>query len=107
MGMAVPANSTPMAGAPGQYDYITMGGMFTILKVRDELPGDGSDPGWYKSPPGTVAEAAREADLQRDGIELPKTTARWTSAPDAWCGEAPAGTSLLAKNEGNGPINVQ
>ena len=38
MGMAVPPNSLPMVGARGQHDYITMGGMFTILKVRDESP---------------------------------------------------------------------
>jgi hypothetical protein len=55
MGMPVPDNSLPMVGGRGQYDYITMGGMFTILKVRDQLPADGSDPGWYQSPPGTLA----------------------------------------------------
>jgi hypothetical protein len=33
-----------------------MGGMFTVLKVRDgQKPGDYSDPGWYKHPAGTVA----------------------------------------------------
>jgi hypothetical protein len=26
-----------MVGAPGPFDYITMGGMFTVLKVRDGL----------------------------------------------------------------------
>jgi hypothetical protein len=70
MGMKVPANSLPMIGGPGQYDYITMGGMFTILKVRDNLPADGGDPGWYQSPLGTVASLASDADLQRDGIDL-------------------------------------
>jgi FtsP/CotA-like multicopper oxidase with cupredoxin domain len=81
MGMKVPANSLPMIGGPGQYDYITMGGMFTIVKVRDSLPADGSDPGWFISPPGTVASPASEADLQRDGIN-PKaaTTAPATAA---------------------------
>lgn len=72
MGMKVPPNSLPMVGAPGQHDYITMGGMFTLLKVRDELPADGSDPGWYKSPPGTLASVAAEEELKKDGIELPK-----------------------------------
>ena len=37
MGMPAPANSIPMLGAPGKYGYIDMGGMFTILKVRDNL----------------------------------------------------------------------
>jgi FtsP/CotA-like multicopper oxidase with cupredoxin domain len=75
MGMSVPANSLPMIGGRGQYDYITMGGMFTILKVRDELPADGADPGWFKSKPGELAEAASEADLKRDGIDLNPTVA--------------------------------
>jgi hypothetical protein len=76
MGMAVPPNSLPMVGGPGQYDYITMGGMFTILKVRDELPADGSEPDWYKSPPGTLAEAASDGDLERDGIAFAAKTAQ-------------------------------
>ena len=110
MGMAVPKNSLPMVGAQGQYDYITMGGMFTILKVRDELPANGSDPGWYKSPPGTMAEAAPEADLKRDGIELPKdlpkTAALPTRKDDVWCGSPPAKPALLAKNEVTGRIKL-
>jgi hypothetical protein len=33
-----------------------MGGMFTVLKVRDDLARDDyRDPGWYRHPPGTVA----------------------------------------------------
>jgi hypothetical protein len=32
-----------------------MGGMFTVVKVRDDLaPGDYRDPGWYKHPADTV-----------------------------------------------------
>jgi hypothetical protein len=76
MGMGNPANSLPMVGAPGQYDYITMGGMFTIFKVRDELPADGSDPGWYQSPPDTRASLAAEEELRRDGIAFPAAVAR-------------------------------
>jgi len=59
-----------MAGAPGQFDTITMGGMFTLLKVRDEIPAGGSDPGWYQNPAGTVSSAASAGDLKRDGIEV-------------------------------------
>ncbi|MDC0675417.1 multicopper oxidase family protein [Nannocystis radixulma] len=70
MGMAVPKNSIPMVGARGPFDDITMGGMFTIVKVRDEDIGDGNqDPGWYKHPPGTVADLARKEDMDRDGIK--------------------------------------
>lgn len=75
MGMAVPPNSLPMVGGPGQYDYITMGGMFTILKVRENLE-PGADPGWYKSPPGTLAEPAPKEDLERDGIAFAAATAQ-------------------------------
>ena len=69
MGMRVPKNSLPMVGAEGQFDYITMGGMFTILKVRDEVPADNADPGWYDNPPGTVSVAATARDLKHDGIK--------------------------------------
>jgi hypothetical protein len=58
-----------MVGGPGPHDYITMGGMFTILKVRDTLPPGGGDPGWYDAPPGTRSTNATEADLRRDGID--------------------------------------
>jgi hypothetical protein len=46
-----------------------MGGMFTLLKVRDEIPADNADPGWYQNPSGTVSDVAPESDLKRDGIE--------------------------------------
>ncbi len=69
MGMPVPENSIPMVGGKGQYDYITMGGMFTILKVRDNITSY-EDPGWYKSPAGTLADVAAADDLRRDGIDV-------------------------------------
>ena len=65
--MAVPKNSIPMVGAKGPFDYITMGGMFTIVKVRENLTSY-ADPGWYKHPQGTVADLARAGELQRDGM---------------------------------------
>ncbi|MBV8519237.1 MAG: copper oxidase [Acidobacteria bacterium] len=51
--MDMPRNSIPMRGGTGPYGPIDMGGMFTIVKVRERL-GDG-DPGWYRPPRGTVA----------------------------------------------------
>lgn len=66
--MPVPMNSIPMIGARGPFDYITMGGMFTIVKIRDRLTSY-DDPGWYDHPRGTVADVASAAELQRDGIE--------------------------------------
>jgi hypothetical protein len=68
-GMDVPANSIPMKGARGKHDVITMGGMFTVLKVRDHLRGY-ADPGWYENPAGTLATVAPAEDLRRDGIEV-------------------------------------
>ena len=81
MGMSVPPNSVPMVGGHGPHDYITMGGMFTILKVREELPkGYNQDPGWYDNPPGTMASVAPAEVLRRNGIaadgrEAPKPPA--------------------------------
>jgi hypothetical protein len=83
MGMKNPANSLPMIGGPGPYDYINMGGMFNLLKVRAELPGDGSDPGWYPAPAGTVATVAPEADLRRDGIVIPTAGSGASRMPQA------------------------
>jgi hypothetical protein len=60
MGMPVPKNSIPMLGGKGPFGEITMGGMFTLLKVRE--------PGWYENPTGSVAAVARAEDLTRDGI---------------------------------------
>jgi FtsP/CotA-like multicopper oxidase with cupredoxin domain len=69
MSMNMPKNSIPMVGGQGQYDPITMGGMFTILKVRDDLKSY-DDPGWYKHPAGTLASSASADELKRDGIEV-------------------------------------
>jgi manganese oxidase len=49
-----PSNLSPI-GSPGPFGVIEMGGMFTIFKVRDNLTTY-ADPGWYKHPPGTIAE---------------------------------------------------
>lgn len=73
-GMAVPRNSIAMVGAKGPHDYITMGGMFTVLKVRKGLENY-DDPGWYENPPATLASLAEPKDLERDGIEADANTA--------------------------------
>ena len=54
--MQGPENTLPMMMGKGPFGNLEMGGMFTVLKVRDELaPGDFRDPGPYRNPPGTVA----------------------------------------------------
>lgn len=56
MNMPLPANTLPMMSGQGPYGPLEMGGMFTVLKVRDEQPaGDYHDPGWYVPPVGTQA----------------------------------------------------
>ncbi len=66
--MDVPENSIAMAGAAGPHGYIDMGGMFTVLKVREGLK-DYRDPGWYAPPGDTMARPATAAEIARDGIE--------------------------------------
>ncbi|MBV9657743.1 MAG: copper oxidase [Verrucomicrobia bacterium] len=88
MGMPVPPNSLPMVGGRGPFDEITMGGMFTILKVRENLASYDDDPGWYPNPAGTVALLAPAADLQRDGID---PNARGAAPPAARNSLSPAG----------------
>jgi FtsP/CotA-like multicopper oxidase with cupredoxin domain len=56
MEMPLPDNTLPMMTGFGQFGPIEMGGMFTVMKIRDGLDrGDYKDPGWYKNPQGTVA----------------------------------------------------
>lgn len=62
MQMPIPENSKPMQGAQGPFGHITMGGMFTILKVREHLNG-WLDPGWYQHPPGTVAHQVSPEEI--------------------------------------------
>lgn len=50
-GLPGPENTLAMMAGDGQFGSLEMGGMFTVLKVRDELPsGDYRDPGWYDYP---------------------------------------------------------
>ena len=64
----IPKNSVPMIGGKGPFGYITMSGMVTVLKVREQLdPVAGAGP--YAHPAGTVAESATPEELRADGIE--------------------------------------
>jgi FtsP/CotA-like multicopper oxidase with cupredoxin domain len=56
MRMPLPENTLPMMDGKGPFGQIEMGGMFTMIKVREGLArGDYRDPGWYAHPKGTVA----------------------------------------------------
>lgn len=67
MRMPVPENSIPMAPAQLAFSKSTVGGMFTVFKVRENITSY-EDPGWYDHPEGTVATVASADDLARDGI---------------------------------------
>jgi len=55
-----------MVGSKGPHDYITMGGMYTNIKVRDHLDSYDQDPGWYEAPAGTRVDVASVEDMKRD-----------------------------------------
>src|SRR5688572_8567598 len=113
MGMAVPANSIPMVGGQGPHDYITMGGMFTILKVRESLPnGYDQDPGWYETPPGTLAALApadvlRHNGIADDGSTAPKPPTGVNAAPQARPTQGHAPDDGRAHEEGHGGHGAQ
>jgi hypothetical protein len=57
MEMPMPDNTLPMMTGFGQFGPMEMGGMFSVVKVREGLAAnDYKDPGWYKHPEGTVAD---------------------------------------------------
>jgi FtsP/CotA-like multicopper oxidase with cupredoxin domain len=56
MEMPIPDNTLPMMTGEGPFGPVGMGGMFSVVKVRDDLKrGDYTDPGAYKHPAGTLA----------------------------------------------------
>jgi FtsP/CotA-like multicopper oxidase with cupredoxin domain len=54
MDMGRPKNTLPMMTGTGPFGPIEMGGMFTILKVREGITSY-EDPGWYAHPAATLA----------------------------------------------------
>jgi FtsP/CotA-like multicopper oxidase with cupredoxin domain len=70
MEMPLPPNTLPMMTGTGPFGPIEMGGMFTVVKVREDLaPGDYHDPGWYQHPQGTVAREVDGAAAQAGSME--------------------------------------
>ena len=79
MEMPLPDNTLPMMSGGGPFGPMEMGGMFTVVRVRnDQKPGDYASPGWFKHPAGTVAwewngdmpEPARASAPQADARTL-------------------------------------
>jgi FtsP/CotA-like multicopper oxidase with cupredoxin domain len=76
MEMPMPDNTLPMMTGFGQFGAIEMGGMFSVVKVREGLAAnDYKDPGWYRHPAGTVAY-----ELQNSAAGEPKRSDRGTGA---------------------------
>jgi manganese oxidase len=70
MEMPLPDNTLPMMSGPGPFGPIEMGGMFSVIKVREGLArGDYKDPGWYQHPKGTVAYEWTGAPLSVERAE--------------------------------------
>ena len=70
MEMPMPDNTLPMMTGSGQFGPIEMGGMFTVMKIREDLArNDYKDPGPYKYPVGSVASvvAAPTGEIPRQG----------------------------------------
>jgi hypothetical protein len=77
--MPLPENTLPMMTGSGPFGPLEMGGMFTVVKVREGLARDDyKDPGWYRHPPGTVAyewtgalpETSRTTETRDTGVTV-------------------------------------
>ncbi len=79
MEMPMPDNTLPMMTGFGQFGPLEMGGMFTVIKVREGLGADDyRDPGPYRHPAGTVAY-----EFKGNAGEPPRQAPAAASAPPA------------------------
>src|SRR5262249_26784635 len=80
MEMPMPDNTLPMMTGFGQFGPIEMGGMFTLMKIREGLAANEyKDPGDYKHPAGTVAyeiDNPSAPPARRTGPDRPTPPAR-------------------------------
>lgn len=96
---STPRNSLPMASGEGPFGPIFMGGMFTVLKIREALRTYDHDPGWYEHPVGTVASVVGGGQADAPAPEQPRRTPGH-SAPGT-------GTSFHVVKPGGGPGSRQ
>jgi len=74
MEMELPDNTIPMMTGWGPHGPIEMGGMFSVVKVREDIGADDySDPGWYENPPGTQAYEWTGELPEHASMNSPKT----------------------------------
>ncbi len=79
--MRGPDNTLAMMAGKGPFGNIEMGGMFTVIKVRDDLAaGDYRDPGWYTHPAGE--QARKVSDVPGIGEPVRRGTPRADAARD-------------------------
>ncbi len=77
MEMPLPDNTLPMMTGTGPFGAIGMGGMFSVVKVRDDVKrGDFKDPGAYKHPVGTVASEYTAEMPEPSRAAMPRADAR-------------------------------
>jgi hypothetical protein len=95
MEMPMPDNTLPMMTGFGQFGPLEMGGMFSVVKVREGLARDDyQDPGPYKNPEGTVA-------YEVAGVAAGPATRR----PEKPSGRAPAAEFDVIKPGRKRPAN--
>ncbi|HUP91062.1 MAG TPA: copper oxidase [Solimonas sp.] len=84
MGLQGPENTLPMMMGQGPFGPIEMGGMFTVVKVRDHVAaGDFRDPGWYRHPQGSVARrVSTNPDFGKPARRAPYGAAPATVNPE-------------------------
>ncbi|MBX3707157.1 MAG: copper oxidase [Pseudomonadales bacterium] len=69
--MRGPENTLPMMTGRGPFGNLEMGGMFTVIKVRDDLaPADFRDPGWFEHP--AAGQARRVSSDPGLGRQAPR-----------------------------------
>ena len=78
MEMTAPNNTLPMMTGTGQFGPIEMGGMFTVMKIREGLARDDyKDPGPYNFPKGSVAY-----EIDAPVTDAPRQTKPMQMTPD-------------------------
>jgi FtsP/CotA-like multicopper oxidase with cupredoxin domain len=82
MEMPAPDNTLPMMTGTGPFGPIEMGGMFTVMKIREGLGRDDyRDPGPYKHPAGTVAYEIEAPPVEPPRQERPDANDKKAAKP--------------------------
>ena len=100
MEMPAPDNTLPMMTGTGQFGPIEMGGMFTVMKIREGLARDDyRDPGPYQNPPGTVAYAieAPSAQPMRRRVRRPASGSETSQADEDGGNENVTATEVFSE----------